>query len=75
MQRDIQIEGLSKKQRVLADIIWGIGSREQFDAFVNSLPEKDRKEALVVADMILWACWDQVDTVEPETVEMINSVK
>lgn len=71
----IQIEGLSKKQRMLADIIWSLDTQDQVQAFIKSLPEKDRKQAVVVTQMMILAFIDEVDTVDEQTIDIINKAK
>ena len=71
----IQIEGLNKKQRLLADIIWSLDTQDQVKAFIVSLPAKDRLQAQLVTQMMILAFIDEVNSIEPETVELINSFK
>lgn len=71
----IQIEGLNKKQRLFADLMWSMNGKDEVEAFVRSLPEADRKQAQVVCEMMILACFDEVNIVEPEVVELINSFK
>ncbi len=71
----IQIEGLSKKQRMFADIIWSLDTQDQVQAFIRSLPERDRKQAQVVCEMMILAFIDEVNTVEETTIDLINSFK
>ncbi len=71
----IEIEGLNKKQRMLADIIWSLDTQDQVKAFIASLPAKDRVQAQLVTQMMILAFIDEVNTIEPETVELINSFK
>lgn len=71
----ITIEGLNKKQRLLADIIWALDTQDQVQAFIRSLPERDRQQAQLVCQMMILAFIDEVDTIDDETVELINSFK
>jgi len=71
----IQIEGLNKKQRMLADIIWSLDTQDQVKAFIATLPAKDRLQAQLVTQMMILAFIDEVNSIEPETVELINSFK
>ena len=71
----IQIEGLTKKQRMLADIIWSLDTQDQVQAFIKSLPEKDRMQAVVVTQMMILAFIDEVDTVDERTIDIINKAK
>ncbi len=71
----ITIEGLSKKQRLFADIMWSMDGTEQVTAFIRALPEADRKQAQVVCELMVLACFDEIETVEDSTVDLINSYK
>lgn len=71
----ITIEGLTKKQRMFADIMWSMDGKEQVTMFIRSLPERDRKQAQVVCELMVLACFDEIDTVETSTVDLINSFK
>jgi hypothetical protein len=55
----IKIDGFSKKQSAIADIIWSCDSKEQVLALIDSLPRKDRIEAYVVMQMIIQATIDE----------------
>jgi hypothetical protein len=70
----ITIEGFTKRQRVLADIIWALESQEQVEMFISTLPRKQKMEARVVCEMMILACIDEVDTVEDEVVELIKDI-
>ena len=71
----IQIEGLNKKQRMFADIIWSLDTQDQVKAFIVSLPEKDRKQAQTVCELMILAFIDEVETIEESTIELINTYK
>jgi len=71
----IQIEGLNAKQRILADLIWGMGSREDVDRFVRTLPEADAVDARIVITMMLWAFLDEVNEVDNSVKELIDSYR
>ena len=69
---EIKIEGFSKRQRALADIIWGMESQRQVELFISSLPKKQRQDAMVVCQMMILACIDEVDTVDQEVVDLLK---
>lgn len=71
----ITIEGLTNKQRLLADIIWSLDTQEQVRSFISTLPARDRLEAQLVTQLMILAFIDEVDSIDPETVELINSYK
>lgn len=69
---EIKIEGFSKRQRALADIIWSMDSQRQVELFISSLPKKQRQDAMVVCQMMILACIDEVDTVDQEVVDLLK---
>lgn len=69
----IEIEGLNKKQRLLADIIWALDSQDQVETFIASLPEQDRKDAQTVTQMMILAFIDECDSVA-EAQQVIKSI-
>ena len=60
----IQIEGLNKKQRLLADLIWAMDNKEQVTAFIRSLPPKDRRDAQTITEMMILAFLDEVESTD-----------
>ena len=71
----IEIVGFSKKQRMLADIIWELDTQEQVVTFIASLPQKDREQAQIVCEMMILAFFDEVDTGDERTIDIINKAK
>lgn len=61
---DLEIRGLTAKQKALCDIIWACDSREAVGRFIVSLPAKDRREAETMVEMMTWAFFDTVDSVD-----------
>ena len=55
----IEINGFTKKQALLADIIWACETRDQVDYLIKSLPRTDRIDAQIVLEMIITATFDQ----------------
>ncbi len=57
----ITLQGLSQKQMVFADILWGLNGREEVESFIKALPTKERAEAEVVLNMMIATVFDRVD--------------
>jgi hypothetical protein len=57
---DIYIDGLSKRQRVLADVMWALDTTDDVMNFITSLPEDQQAEARTVMSMMVWAMLDTV---------------
>ena len=71
----IEIQGFTRKQRLLADIIWALDTQDQVQNFIRSLPPKDREQAEVITEMIILAFIDQCDTVDPEVSRAIDQFR
>lgn len=71
----IEIQGFNKKQKMFADIIWSLDTQAQVEAFIKSLPKKDREQAQIVCEMMILAFFDEVDTVDTRTLDIINKAK
>lgn len=56
----IQIEGLTKRQRALADIMWSMDSPNDVASFIESLPDEQAREARTVMNLMVWAMLDTV---------------
>jgi len=63
----ITIEGLTPKQRVLADILWQIDSGEAIEQFISSLLPRDQAEAKTVMELMVITSNDTVDNVNMAT--------
>lgn len=73
----ITIEGLTTKQCIFADVLWGLNGEEEVKRFLKLLSPSDRREAQVVIDMMLAAMFDEAVTAEDlsEAQELINRIK
>ena len=69
----IVIEGLNKRQRALADIMWSMDGKEQVQAFIHSLQGQHRQDAETVLELMLWAIWDEC-TETPDARRVIQQV-
>jgi hypothetical protein len=71
----IQIEGLSRRQRALADVLWMINGRDEVDSFIRALHPTMRADAEVVIEMMTLAVFDQIDTVDESVKIMLDNLK
>jgi len=51
----IEITGLSKRQMILADILWSIDDWNQVERFIASLPKKDRIDCEGILELMRMA--------------------
>ena len=71
----IQIEGLNKKQRALAEIMWNMNGQEEVMGFIRSLQGNNRQEAQTVLELMLWAIWDECGEITTETKELVDTFR
>ena len=56
----IEITGLNKRQKILADIIWGIEDWAQVEIFINSLSKRDRIDCEGIIEMMRMSIVEQI---------------
>jgi hypothetical protein len=71
----IQIEGLSKRQRAIADVLWLMNSREDAERFITSLEPQTRRDAEIVVQMMILAVIDECDTVDESVKSIIDNCR
>jgi len=78
MSVEFTIEGLNAKQRVLADIMWGLDGFDEVAAFIATLPKRERKECHTIIELMKMAvveqCYDGIGNMD-EALSLINKVK
>jgi hypothetical protein len=71
----VQITGLSKRQRALADVLWLMNNRADAERFIASLEPQTQQDALTVVEMMQLAIIDDVDTVDDDVKLMIDNLR
>ena len=71
----VQIQGLSKRQRALADVLWMMKTREDAERFIASLEPQTQQDANTVVEMMQLAIIDEVDTVDESTKLIIDNCR
>ena len=71
----IQIEGLSRRQRAIADVLWLMATREDAERFVKSLEPNTRKDAETVIEMMMLAVIDECDSVDDSVKSIIDNLR
>ena len=66
------IEGLNRRQIVLADIMWAMNGRDQVERFILSLPALQQAEARTVMLMMIAAIYDDVESITPEVQSLLQ---
>lgn len=74
----MKLEGLTPLQCEIADALWSLGSSEECQAWLNTLPTPIYKEALIVMELMLIASVDEyVDEMweYPDAQAIIEKIK
>ena len=71
----VQITGLSKRQRAIADVLWMMRTREDAERFIASLEPTTRRDANTVVEMMQLAIIDEIDTVDESTKLIIDNCR
>lgn len=53
---EITLNGLNKRQKVLADILWSFEEWTDCERFINALPKRERAEAEGIVEMMRMEC-------------------
>jgi hypothetical protein len=61
---EITLNGLNKRQKVLADILWSFEEWTDVEKFINALPKREQAEAQGIVEMM------RMETVEAYRREM-----
>jgi len=71
----IQIQGLNKRQRAIADVLWLMNSKADALRFIASLEPLTRRDAETVIEMMQLAVIDECDTVDDSVKLMLDNLK
>jgi hypothetical protein len=71
----VQIQGLSKRQRAIADVLWLMNNRADAERFIQSLEPTTQRDALTVVEMMQLAIIDEVDSVDDDVKLMIDKCR
>jgi hypothetical protein len=71
----IQIEGLNKRQRAIADVLWLMNSKADALRFIASLEPTTRRDAETVIEMMQLAVIDECDSIDDSVKLMLDNLK
>ena len=66
----IHIEGLTQRQRAIADVLWMMNGKDAVLGFIRSLEADTRKDAMVVLNMMVAAVMDEIEDTELAKIEL-----
>jgi hypothetical protein len=56
---EFELQGLNSRQQVLADIMWSLDGFDEVQAFIRTLPLRERAEAHTIIDLMKMALVEQ----------------
>jgi len=71
----IEIQGLNRRQRAIADVLWLMNSRADALRFIASLEPATRRDAETVIEMMQLAVIDECDTVDESVKSLIDNYR
>jgi hypothetical protein len=71
----IEITGLNKRQRAIADVLWLMNSKEDALRFIASLEPQTRRDAETVIEMMQLAVIDECDSIDDSVKSIIDNLK
>jgi len=63
----ISITGLTHKQKALMDVMWTIDSLDRVQAFIKTLPKRDRQDCLSLLEIAIQESTEQEQGLEEYT--------
>jgi hypothetical protein len=71
----IEITGLSKRQRAIADVLWMMRTREDAERFIASLAPDTQQDANTVVEMMQLAIIDEIETIDDSVKSIIDNCR
>ena len=70
----ITLEGLTKQDIQICNLLWNCDSVEAVDAMVKAMPSAYKQRAIVLRELMTAAALDQVTTVNDNVKDYLNSI-
>jgi len=71
----ITLDGLTRQQYLVADLIWSCNSQEDVHRLIRNLPKQYRRDAETVHALMIAAVFDQYEDVTEDVKELIDSIR
>ena len=70
----IQLEGLTKQQHQIADMIWSCESQEDVDQLIRNLPPAYKQDAETVHTLMIAAVMDSFEDITDDVKDLISRI-
>lgn len=71
----IKIDGLTKAQAKLLDIMWNMDTLEQVEKFIKTFGPKRQRECWTLIELAKLAAIDEVEEINNSTIDLIDNIK
>jgi hypothetical protein len=70
----ITLQGLSKQQHQIADMIWSCESQEDVDQLIRNLPPAYKQDAVTVHTLMIAAVMDSFEDITDDVKTLIHNI-
>ena len=70
----IKLQGLSKQDVAICNLLWNCASVEDVERMVNAMPPEYKKRAVVMRELIVAAELDTIEDVYADTTALLHSI-
>jgi hypothetical protein len=70
----IKLQGLSKQDVAICNLLWNCRSVEAVEAMVKAMPPEYKKRAVVMRELMIAAELDTVEDVYEETTALLHTI-
>ena len=68
----IELEGLTRQQYQIADLLWSCESQEAVAQLMRALPDSYRQDAVVIHQLMIAAVFDQYEDITEDVTAIIK---
>ncbi len=70
----ITLQGLTRQQYQIADLIWQCDSQEDVRRLIQNLPQSYRRDARLVHDLMIAAVFDDYEEITDDVKDLIRAI-
>lgn len=70
----ITLEGLTKQQYQIADLLWQCDTQQQVQHLIEHMPPEYKKDAVVIHELMIAAVMDQHTEVSEDVKDIIDRI-
>jgi hypothetical protein len=68
----IKIEGLTRRQQMICDLLWSCDYLDDVERLIKAMPDDAQHDARVMFELIIAAEYDEIMEITPEITELLN---